>query len=77
MRATWSAEQAFHWGQPSTGGELAEDLQRAVNLYGGTSIAAVIVEPIAGSSGGVIVPPEGYLERLAEIATAHGIPPDL
>jgi len=73
MRATWSAEQAFHWGQPSTGGELAEDLQRAVNLYGGTSIAAVIVEPIAGSSGGVIVPPEGYLERLAEIATAHGI----
>jgi beta-alanine--pyruvate transaminase len=73
MRATWSAEQAFHWGRPSTGGELAEDLQRAVNLYGGPSIAAVIVEPIAGSSGGVILPPEGYLERLAEIAAAHGI----
>jgi beta-alanine--pyruvate transaminase len=73
MRATWSAEQAFHWGQPSTGGDVAEDLQRAINLYGGPSIAAVIVEPIAGSSGGVIVPPEGYLERLAEIAAAHGI----
>ena len=73
MRATWTPEQAFGWGQPSSGRDLAEDLQRAVNLYGGSSIAAVIVEPIAGSSGGVIAPPEGYLERLAEIAAAHGI----
>jgi beta-alanine--pyruvate transaminase len=73
MRATWSAEQAFGWGRPNTGWELAEDLQRAIDLYGGPSIAAVIVEPIAGSSGGVIVPPEGYLERLAEIAAANGI----
>jgi beta-alanine--pyruvate transaminase len=73
MRATWTPEQAFGWGQPNTGAELAEDLQRAIDLYGGASIAAVIVEPIAGSSGGVIVPPEGYLERLAQIAAANGI----
>jgi beta-alanine--pyruvate transaminase len=73
MRATWSPDQAFGWGQPSTGVDLAEDLQRDINMYGATNIAAVIVEPVAGSSGGVIVPPEGYLERLAEIAAAHGI----
>jgi beta-alanine--pyruvate transaminase len=73
MRATWLPEQAFGWGRPSIGGELAEDLQRAIDLYGSASIAAVIVEPIAGSSGGVVLPPEGYLERLAEIAAAHGI----
>ncbi len=72
MRATWSPDQVFGWGQPSTGADLADDLQRAVDLYGGSNIAAVIVEPISGSTG-VLVPPEGYLERLAEIAAANGI----
>lgn len=72
MRATWSRDHAFGWGQPSTGQDLAEDLQRAVDLYGSDNIAAVIVEPIAGSTG-VLVPPQGYLGRLAEIAAANGI----
>ncbi|MGO9657089.1 MAG: aminotransferase class III-fold pyridoxal phosphate-dependent enzyme [Acidimicrobiales bacterium] len=72
IRATWSPDQAFGWGQPRSGGDLADDLQRAVDLYGASNIAAVIVEPISGSTG-VLVPPEGYLERLAEIAAASGI----
>ncbi|MGY8814600.1 MAG: aminotransferase class III-fold pyridoxal phosphate-dependent enzyme [Gammaproteobacteria bacterium] len=62
----------FSKGQPSTGAHLADDLQRIVNLRGAENIAAVIVEPVSGSSG-VIVPPVGYLERLREICTQHGI----
>ncbi len=72
MRHTWLAENRFTRGQPATGADLAEDLQRFVDLYGAASIAACFVEPIAGSTG-VLVPPMDYLERLREICDAHGI----
>jgi beta-alanine--pyruvate transaminase len=72
LRHTWQPESRFGRGQPQTGGELADDLQRAVDLYGADTIAAVIVEPIAGSTG-ILVPPVGYLERLRAIADRHGI----
>jgi beta-alanine--pyruvate transaminase len=72
MRHTWLAENRFTKGQPATGAELADDLQRFVDLHGATSIAACFVEPIAGSTG-VLVPPKGYLERLREICDRHGI----
>jgi beta-alanine--pyruvate transaminase len=62
----------FIRGQRDTGAELAEDLERLVTLHGADTIAAVIVEPMAGSTG-VLIPPKGYLERLREIATRHGI----
>ena len=54
------------------GADLADDLERLVALHGAETIAAVIVEPVAGSTG-VLVPPVGYLRRLREIATRHGI----
>ncbi|MGE0484105.1 MAG: aspartate aminotransferase family protein [Gammaproteobacteria bacterium] len=63
---------AFSRGQPEWGAELAEDLERLVALHDASTIAAVIVEPMQGSAG-VIVPPIGYLERLREICTRHGI----
>jgi len=72
MRHTWSPEQRFTVGQPETGAEMADDLQRFCETYGGTTIAAVFVEPIAGSTG-CLVPPKGYLERLREICDQHGI----
>jgi beta-alanine--pyruvate transaminase len=60
-------------GQPVHGGvEFADDLERLVALHDASSIAAVIVEPVAGSTG-VLIPPQGYLERLREICTKHGI----
>jgi len=59
-------------GQGEHGAELAEDLQRMVDLYGADSIAACVVEPIAGSTG-ILVPPRGYLERLRAICDTHGI----
>ena len=62
----------FCEGLPEHGAELADDLERLVALHGAETIAAVIVEPIAGSTG-VLPPPIGYLERLREIATRHGI----
>jgi beta-alanine--pyruvate transaminase len=62
----------FSAGQPEHGAELADDLERLVQLHGAETIAAVIVEPVAGSTG-VLPPPKGYLERLREIATKHGI----
>ena len=65
-------EQAFSKGQPETGVELAEDLVRICETYGGSTIAAVFVEPIAGSTG-TIVPPIGYLKRLREICDEHNI----
>lgn len=65
-------KNAFTPGQPQHGAELAEDLERLVQLHGAETIAAVIVEPVAGSTG-VLPPPVGYLERLREIATKHGI----
>jgi beta-alanine--pyruvate transaminase len=66
------ASGTFVRGQRETGAELADDLERIVALHGADTIAAVIVEPVAGSTG-VLVPPKGYLERLREIATRHGI----
>lgn len=72
MRHTWDPNNRFVRGQPETGAELADDLQRFVDTYGGTTIAACFVEPIAGSTG-VLVPPKGYLERLREICDQNGI----
>ena len=66
------AANAFSRGQPAKGAHLADDLERIVALHGADTIAAVIVEPLAGSTG-VLVPPQGYLERLREICTKHGI----
>jgi len=63
---------AFVKGQPEHGAELADDLERLVALHGAETIAACIVEPVAGSTG-VLIPPHGYLERLREICTRHGI----
>ncbi len=72
LRHTHLPENAFSIGQPPHGAELADDLERMVALHGAETIAAVIVEPLAGSTG-VLVPPLGYLERLRDIATNHGI----
>lgn len=72
MRHTWQPENRFTRGQPEQGAELAEDLQRFVDMYGSKTISACIVEPIAGSTG-VLVPPKGYLERLRKICTDNGI----
>jgi beta-alanine--pyruvate transaminase len=66
------AHNAFTRGQPAWGGHLAEELERIVALHGAETIAAVIVEPMAGSTG-VLIPPIGYLEKLREICTKHGI----
>ncbi len=63
---------AFTRGQPQWGAHLADDLERLVALHDASNIAAVIVEPIAGSTG-VILPPKGYLERLRQICDKHGI----
>ena len=63
---------AFTKGQPEHGADLAEDLERLVALHGAETIAACIVEPVAGSTG-VLIPPKGYLQRLREICTKHGI----
>ncbi len=63
---------AFSRGLPAHGIELADDLERLCTLHDGSNIAAVIVEPVAGSTG-VIPPPPGYLERLREICDKHGI----
>ncbi len=72
MRHTWLAENRFAVGQPVSGAELADDLARYVQVYGAENIAACFVEPIAGSTG-ALIPPVGYLERLREICTKHGI----
>ncbi|WP_421852747.1 aspartate aminotransferase family protein [Novosphingobium sp.] len=66
------ARNRFTRDLPEHGAELADDLERLVQLHGAETIAAVIVEPVAGSTG-VLPPPKGYLERLREIATRHGI----
>lgn len=72
MRHTHLSEHRFVRGQPETGIELAEDLDRIATTYGPKTIAACFVEPIAGSTG-VLVPPKGYLQRLREICTTYGI----
>ncbi len=66
------ARNAFSRGQPTYGAELADDLERIVAHHDAHTIAAVIVEPVAGSTG-VLIPPVGYLERLRALCDAHGI----
>jgi beta-alanine--pyruvate transaminase len=66
------ARNAFSRGLPEHGAELADDLERMVALHDASTIAAVIVEPVAGSTG-VLLPPKGYLQRLREICDKHGI----
>ena len=66
------SEQAFSVGQPEWGAHLADELERLVQLHDASTIAAVIVEPMAGSTG-VLPPPKGYLERLRQICDRHGI----
>lgn len=72
MRNPYLPESRFTKGQPSDGADLADDLLQIIQTYGGETIAACIVEPIAGSAG-VFVPPIGYLERLREICDEYGI----
>ena len=66
------SRNAFTRGQPEYGVEFADELERIVTLHDASTIAAVIVEPVAGSTG-VIMPPKGYLQRLREITKKHGI----
>src|SRR5450432_3110916 len=66
------ARNAFSRGQPAHGAELADDIERLVALHGAETIAAVIVEPVAGSTG-VLIPPKGYLQRLRALCDKHGI----
>jgi beta-alanine--pyruvate transaminase len=73
LPATYSREkQAFTQGEPDWGAHLADDLQRIIALHDASTIAAVIVEPMAGSTG-VLPPPKGYLDRLRAICDRHGI----
>ena len=73
LRHTHDLEHAaFSWGQPEWGGHLAEQLTELIQVYHPSTIAAVIVEPMAGA-GGVLPPPKGYLERLRAICDEHGI----
>ena len=65
-------DMAFSRGQPAWGAHLAEDLERLAALHDASNIAALIVEPVAGSTG-ILVPPIGYLQRLREICDKHGI----
>ena len=66
------AHNAFARGEPEWGAHLADELERIVALHDASTIAAVIVEPVAGSTG-VLLPPKGYLGRLREICSRHGI----
>jgi beta-alanine--pyruvate transaminase len=73
LPATYSREhQAFTKGEPAWGAHLADDLERIVALHDASTIAAVIVEPMAGSTG-VLPPPQGYLQKLRAICDRHGI----
>jgi beta-alanine--pyruvate transaminase len=65
-------KNAYSKGQPEWGAHLADDLERLVALHDASNIAAVIVEPVAGSTG-VLIPPKGYLQRLRQICDKHGV----
>ena len=69
---TYRPESAFSKGAPDEGADLADDLERLIAKHGADKIAAVIVEPVAGSTG-VLVPPKGYLFRLRQLCDQHGI----
>jgi beta-alanine--pyruvate transaminase len=64
---------AFTRGEPEHGKELADELEKLVQFHDPSTIAAVVIEPIAGSTG-VLVPPKGYLQRIREICTKHNVP---
>jgi beta-alanine--pyruvate transaminase len=66
------AKNAFARGMPEHGAQLADELERLVTLHDASNIAAVIIEPLAGSTG-VLIPPRGYLKRIREICDRHGI----
>ncbi|MBN9148068.1 MULTISPECIES: aspartate aminotransferase family protein [unclassified Nitrobacter] len=73
LQSTYDREkQAFSKGEPDYGAHFADELERLVSLHGANTIAAVIVEPMAGSTG-VLPAPKGYLKRLREITERHGI----
>ena len=72
MRHTHIPQNKFERGEGSHGIELAEDLQRLINLYGAENIAGVFIEPVAGSTG-CLVPPKGYLKRVREICDANNL----
>jgi beta-alanine--pyruvate transaminase len=73
LRHTHLPENAFSKGQPARGTDLADELeQRVIPLHDASNIAALIVDPVQ-ASGGVLIPPRGYLERLREVCTRHGI----
>ena len=73
LQSTYNrAEQAFTKGEPEWGAHLADELTRLINLHDASTIAAVIVEPVAGSTG-ILPPPKGYLKKLREITAQHGI----
>ena len=72
MRNTHLPEHKFVKGQPDTGAELANDLERIAMNFGAENIAACIVEPISGSTG-TLVPPKGYLNKLRKICDKHDI----
>ncbi len=73
LTATYNRkEQAFSDGQPEWGGHLADEVEKMVALHDASTIAAVIVEPMAGSTG-VLPPPKGYLEKLRALCTKYGI----
>ena len=67
-----AAKNAYSRGQPEYGADFANALEELVAKHGGSTIAAVIVEPVAGSTG-VLIPPKGYLDRLRDICNRHGI----
>ena len=69
---TQLVSNAFSRGMPKQGAELADDSLRLITLHDASNIAAVIVEPFSGSAG-VVIPPQGYLQRLRDICTAHNI----
>lgn len=72
MRHTWTDEELLTPGQRTTGLDRAEDLQRAIDNFGGETIGAVFIEPVAGSTG-TLPPPHGYLQRIREICDANNI----
>ena len=74
LRSTWDVStQAFVRGQPEAGADMADELEtRLIALHGAEQIAAVVVEPVAGSAG-LLVPPKGYLQRLRQICDRHGL----
>ena len=70
MRHTHLDEHKFVSGQPETGADIANDLERICTNFGSENIAACIVEPIAGSTG-TLVPPKGYLQKLRAVSYTH------